>query len=112
VAVELGLRLAVDKGLLLEGHSYLVRSDNSGVVQVVNKGRSRNRETNKVIKEIYQLQGRHGIRIVTEYVASRDNVSDALSRGDIQAFLHGFPTAQEKVAIQLPDHLQCRLQSL
>ncbi|KAJ3718530.1 hypothetical protein C8R42DRAFT_547031, partial [Lentinula raphanica] len=65
----------------------LVRSDNSGVVHVVNKGRSRSKETNKILKHLYRLQGQHGIRIVTEYVASRDNVTDALSRGDIPRFL-------------------------
>ncbi|KAJ3766008.1 hypothetical protein FB446DRAFT_605439, partial [Lentinula raphanica] len=64
-----------------------VRSDNSGIVQVVNKGRSRSKETNKILKHLYRLQARQGIRLVTEYVSTRDNVSDALSRGDIPRFL-------------------------
>ncbi|CAA7270073.1 unnamed protein product [Cyclocybe aegerita] len=46
VAVELALRLALEAGLLHPGH-YLVRSDNSGVVAVLNAGRARNREVNE-----------------------------------------------------------------
>ncbi|KAJ7697729.1 hypothetical protein B0H17DRAFT_838717, partial [Mycena rosella] len=64
-----------------------VRSDNSGVVAVTNKGRSKSRETNKILKHIYSLQAQNRVRIRSEYVPSRENISDALSRGDIPAFL-------------------------
>jgi len=56
VAVELGLRLALSFKVITQrehsGSSFLVRSDNSGVVAVTNKGRSRSRNTNKVLKEV------------------------------------------------------------
>ncbi|KAJ7229423.1 hypothetical protein B0H12DRAFT_982052, partial [Mycena haematopus] len=64
-----------------------VRSDNSSVVAVTNKGRSKSRETNKILKHIYSLQAEARVRVKSEYVASRDNVTDALSRGDIPSFL-------------------------
>ncbi|KAJ3714805.1 hypothetical protein C8R42DRAFT_542767, partial [Lentinula raphanica] len=66
---------------------YKVQLDNSGIVHVVNKGCSRSRQTNKILKSLYKLQGQQGIWLVMEYVALRDNISDALSRGDIPAFL-------------------------
>ncbi|KAJ7435636.1 hypothetical protein FB451DRAFT_955922, partial [Mycena latifolia] len=64
-----------------------VRSDNSGVVAVTNKGRSKSRETNRILKHIYALQAQARVRVKSEHVPSRENVSDALSRGDIPAFL-------------------------
>ncbi|KAJ7126509.1 hypothetical protein C8R43DRAFT_820863, partial [Mycena crocata] len=64
-----------------------VRSDNSGVVAVTNKGRSKSRETNQILKYVYLLQAQSRVRLKAEHVTSRDNISDALSRGDIPAFL-------------------------
>ncbi|KZP04559.1 hypothetical protein FIBSPDRAFT_680553, partial [Athelia psychrophila] len=91
VAVELGLRIAINHRLLIAAspaHShFLVRSDNAGIVAVTNKGRSRSAETNRILKHVYLLQARHGVRICSEYVRSRDNIADALSRGDVQGFL-------------------------
>lgn len=54
----------------------------------------------------------NGIRLRTEYVPSRDNIADALSRGDIAAFLAGFPLAAEQASFNLPDHLEGKLISL
>ena len=52
VAIELGLRLALELGLLgianQCGHSFLVSLVNAGVVVVTNKERSRSRKTNKI----------------------------------------------------------------
>ncbi|KAJ3576811.1 hypothetical protein NP233_g147 [Leucocoprinus birnbaumii] len=39
------------------------------------------------------------------HVASRDNIADALSRGDVEAFLRGFPTAATRFSIPVPQHL-------
>lgn len=78
VAVELGLRLATQLQLL-RGTNILVRSDNSGIVTVINKGRSRSSETNRILKHVYLLQAKSGIRLHAIYVSSRDNVSDTLS---------------------------------
>jgi hypothetical protein len=58
VAVELGLHLVISQHFLSDhcvaGHTFLVRSDNAGVVFVTNKGRSRSPETNKILKHVYQ----------------------------------------------------------
>jgi hypothetical protein len=55
VAVELRLCLAI-QFQLLRGSNILVHSDNSGIVAVMNKGRSRSLETNKILKHVYLLQ--------------------------------------------------------
>jgi hypothetical protein len=116
IAVELGLRLAISLNFLsrscMAGHTFLVRSDNAGVVVVTNKGRSRSRETNKILKHIYLLQAQHQIRLKTVHVTSRENISDALSRGAIAEFLTGFPSVNSQVSIPLPDHLLDKLISL
>jgi hypothetical protein len=116
VAVELGLRLAVSLGFLSDcpvgGHTFLVRSDNIGIVCVTNKGRSRSRETNKILKLVYLLQAQHRIRLKAVHVTSRDNISDALSRGAIREFLAGFPSVSICASIPLPDHLVGKLISL
>ncbi len=56
VAVELALRLALHHDVISSathaGTLLLVRSDNQGVVTVVNKGRSRSSNTNRVLKEV------------------------------------------------------------
>lgn len=113
VAVELGLRLALHTGSLSAishfSNRFLVRSDNSGVVHVVNSGRSRSDHTNTVLKEIYGLLAAHSLLLSATHVASRDNVSDALSRGDIPAFLAGFPAATTRIHLPLPSHLAGRL---
>ena len=113
VAIELGLRLALELGLLgianQRGHSFLVRSDNAGVVVVTNKGRSRSRETNKILKHIYLLQAEQQIRLKSVHVTSRENISDALSRGAIDEFLKGFPDVNTQASISLPSHLSDKL---
>lgn len=85
VAVELGLRLAI-QFRLLRASNILVRSDNSGIVTVMNKVKA-------------------NVRPRTMYVSSRDNISDALSRGQVSEFLQGFPLARTQVVIPLPKHL-------
>jgi hypothetical protein len=116
VAVELGLRLALELGLFAEpgrqGCTFLVRSDNAGIVAVTNKGRSRSRETNKILKHVYVLQAQHRIRLKTIHVTSRDNISDALSRGAINEFLTGFPLVNTHASIPPPAHLSDKLISL
>ena len=60
VAVELGLRVAINRHFLssgpVSGQTFLVRSDNAGIVFVTNKGRSRSWETNQILKHMYLLQ--------------------------------------------------------
>ena len=104
VAVELALLVAITEKVLVPGH-FLVCSDNEGVVSVLNKGRSRSHNTNKVLKRIYSSLALHNLHISAIYIPSRSNVTDALSRGDIKAFLLGFPKAQHRAHIPLPAHL-------
>ncbi|KIK32030.1 hypothetical protein CY34DRAFT_102361, partial [Suillus luteus UH-Slu-Lm8-n1] len=83
----------------------LVCSDNTGVVAVMNKGRSRSPQTNAVLKHVYQLQAVNSFRLHTVYMPTRANISDALSHGDIMAFLDSFPGAANPISISLPLHL-------
>jgi hypothetical protein len=105
IAVELALRLAIHQNLLSPS-LFLVRSDNMGVVGALNRGRARNPETNIILKHIYRLQAERGLRLQAIHVPSRDNVVDALSRGDIASFLKGFPKATMQIAMPLPSHLE------
>jgi hypothetical protein len=115
VAVELGLRVGLHLGLIgcpsNRGHGFLVRSDNAGIISVTNKGRSRSRETNKILKHVYLLQAQHLIRLSAKYVTSRENIADALSCGAIAEFLTGFPSVDTQISIPLPDHLSGKLTS-
>lgn len=115
IAVELGLRMALYHGLLenriTSRSKLLVRSDNMGVVSVINSGRSRSRNTNKVLKEIYGICAEQGIYLAAQYVPSRSNVTDALSRGDVKAFIDGFPSATTRTGMPLPSRLHDQLVS-
>ena len=104
VAVELSLCLAI-QFQLLRGSDILVHSDNSGIVTVMNKGQSRSLEMNKILKHVYTLQAKTNIRLHATYVSSHDNISDALSRGQISEFLRGFPLARTQVIVPLLEHL-------
>ncbi|OBZ79760.1 hypothetical protein A0H81_01329 [Grifola frondosa] len=116
VAVELGLRLLLHQDMLRgspqSSPKLLVRSDNAGVVTVVNKGRSRLRNTNAVLREIYLLLADHRICLTAEHIPSRLNVTDALSRGDVAGFLAGFPSATTQIRFSLPPHLASKLVSM
>jgi hypothetical protein len=61
---------------------------------------------------MYKLLARNQISLHTEYVTSRENITDALSRGDIAGFLAGFPSATFKAHIPLPGHLSSKLISV
>jgi hypothetical protein len=61
---------------------------------------------------MYKLLASKQIALHAEYITSRDNVTDALSRGDIPSFLEGFPSATTKVHIPLPSHLVGKLVSM
>lgn len=115
VAVELGLRMAVYHGLVQSRPQHhpclLVRSDNTGVVHAVNGGRSRSVNTNEVLKHVYALCASHAVHLCATYVASRDNITDALSRGDVAAFLAGSPQAVSRTSLPLPEHLTGKLTS-
>lgn len=113
-AVELGLLMIIHHGLLasrpVAQSRLLVRSDNSGVVAVLNSGRSRSTHTNDVLRRIYLLCAHHRVHLTAIYVPSRDNVTDALSRGDAQGFLNAFPLATTRSPMPLPAHFSPYLQ--
>ncbi len=48
---------------------------------------------------------RHQVLLNAVYVPSRDNIADALSRGDIAAFLAGFPGVTARTDFSLPPSL-------
>ena len=116
VAIELGLLTVLHLGTRVNrrpNHNHLlVRSDNSGVVDTLTKGRSKSRTTNQVLKRIHILLASSGLILHGHHVSSPENVSDALSRGDVAAFLTGYPTASEKVTLNPPSCLNEMLRSL
>lgn len=116
VAVELGLRMVINHELLRDCaepvSKLLVRSDNMGVVAVVNKGRSRNANTNNTLREIFSILASHRLSLYTEYVSSSANIADALSRGDVAGFLENFPRASVRTDCSLPLYLQGLLISM
>ena len=114
VAVELGVRLLIHLGLHThtDCRRFLIRSDNLAVVELVRKGRCRSEESNRILAEIYRLLATEQFSLKAVHVSSRDNVSDALSRGDIVAFLKGFPKASVHIRVDPPAHLASKLQCL
>lgn len=106
VAVELGLRLVLHLNLptVQPGVTVLVRSDNKGVVGAVNRGRSRNAHTNRILKEIYKILAASQIKLSPTYVQSGINRADSLSRGQVADFLSA-GGALHRSSVPLPDHL-------
>ncbi|PSR81677.1 hypothetical protein PHLCEN_2v6296 [Hermanssonia centrifuga] len=113
VAVELGLHMAIYHGLIASRptnrNAILVRSDNMGIATVINKGRSRSRKTNIVLKHIYELCTAQRIHLIAQHVPGRLNISDVLSRGDIATFLKAFPNISTQTSVPIPHHLALQL---
>jgi hypothetical protein len=79
VAIELGLLFAVHRG-----HSdihFRIKSDNQGVIQAIEGGKSRSPEQNSVLQRITSLLSHHKLWITSAYVPSLDNLADRPSRG-------------------------------
>jgi hypothetical protein len=79
LAIELGLRLAIERGM--QDKHFIVCSDNMGVIGSLQCGCARNLEQNKVLQRIVILMRAHGIWITSCYVASAFNIADRPSRG-------------------------------
>lgn len=114
VAVELGLRLALHihraRWRTARIGRVLVRSDNMGVVEVVNHGRSRNANTNLILQQIFDLQVSSGIRVKAVHVTSTENIADSLSRGIVNPSPCAIGLATSPTSIPLPSHLRPHLQ--
>ena len=61
--------------------SVVIHSDNKGVIDAFNKGRSRNLHHNDCIRRISLLLAISNISVVPVFVPSRLNKADSLSRG-------------------------------
>jgi hypothetical protein len=113
VVVELSLHLIFSLDLISSasrcGFTFLVCSDNVGVVSVTNKGWSCSLKTNKILKHIYLLQAQHQIHLKSVHVTSHENISDALSCGTIKEFLTGFPGVNIWASVPLLSHLADKL---
>ena len=69
--------------------------------------------TNQSLKRIHLLFASSGLILHGRHVASRDNVSNALSWEDVAGFLTGYPTASEKISLDPPERaLHTMLRSL
>jgi len=109
VAVELGLRMALHHGLMGElpaqARRVLARSDNSGIVDVINKGRSRSAATNTVLRHLHRLLLPSHILLTAQHIPGKRNITDSLSRGDLATFHAAFPSADIVSDLPLPAHL-------
>ena len=113
IAIELGLHVAISLHFLspdpVDSHTFLVHSDNIGIVMVTNKGCSHSQETNKILKHVCLLQVQHQIQLKAVHVMSQNNISDALFHGNIMEFLASFPSVNAQISIPLPNHLVGKL---
>ena len=79
VAIKLGILFTVHLG-----HSdtyFLIKSDNQGVIHVIEHGKSRNAEQNQVLQRITSLLSQHNLWISSLYVISINNLADPPSCG-------------------------------
>lgn len=79
VAVELGLRVLIERGH--KNEHIRLRSDNQGVVGALEAGKSRGMQANRILQRIVCLMLEHDIWLSVEWVASADNPADAPSCG-------------------------------
>ena len=74
VAIELGLLCAI-----VQGHNdkhFIVHSDNQGVIQAIQGGKSHSPEQNIVLQRILHLLATHSIWISPSYIPSSSNLAD------------------------------------
>jgi len=98
VAIELGLLRAISRG-----HSnkhFIIHSDNQGVIQAIQGGKSRSPEQNRVLQRILHILSTHSLWISPLYVPSASNLADRPSRG-----LPALNLTQSRTPLSLPSHL-------
>ena len=79
ISIELGLLFAIHCGF--SDTHFLIKSDNQGVIQAIEGGKSRSPEQNHVLQRITLLLSSHKLWISSLYVPSSDNLVDLPSRG-------------------------------
>ncbi|KAL1942665.1 hypothetical protein VTO73DRAFT_4905 [Trametes versicolor] len=99
VAIELVLRCLEERRW--ENADVLIRSDNEGVIKAFRRGRSRNYQVNLSIRRTEMLCVDKNIAIYPEYVNTKVNRADPVSRGIPDASLIRF-----KSTFELPLELQ------
>ena len=78
-AIELGLLFGIHRGY--SNTHFLIKSDNQGVIHVMEGGKSRSPEQNAVLQRITLLLSQYNLWISSLYVPSADNLADPLSHG-------------------------------
>lgn len=99
IAVELAVRYLESLGH--RDADILVRSDNEGVVGAFNRGRSRNFQVNHSIRHTHIICTSLNLRVVLQYVNTKDNLADSVSRGE--------PGPRESILpplLELPEELR------
>jgi len=79
LAIECGLRWAIHKGF--KNIHFILKSDNTGVIDAISNGKSRSEEQNKILRHITILLQVNTIWLTSQYVASKENLADRPSRG-------------------------------
>lgn len=79
VAEELGLLAVIESGL--SNATFVLKSDNQGMIGALQRGQSRNGQQNEVLQRITALLLEHNLWITSEYVPSEANTSDEPSCG-------------------------------
>ena len=79
IAIELGLLRAIAQGH--HDKHFIIHSDNQGVIQAIQGGKSRSPEQNIVLQRILHLLATHSIWISPSYVPSSSNLANEPSRG-------------------------------
>jgi len=83
IALEFAIRHI--HGLGITSSIIVVHSDNQGSIGQYRRGRGSNPQTNESIKRTYALIIQNDFDILLEYVESKHNIADAVSRGDTVA---------------------------
>jgi hypothetical protein len=106
VAVELRLQPTREGNLVGPGAGcaarVLVRSNNAGVVAIVNKGWAQDQASNNVLRRTYHKLAQLGVTLVAKHVPGVINIADALLWGDVAGFLTAFLAARTRTSITLP----------
>ncbi|KAL1944125.1 hypothetical protein VTO73DRAFT_3310 [Trametes versicolor] len=100
VAVELAVWHLVADGTT--DTQFLIHSDNQGVCGALDAGCSRSLQQNRVLQHIVGLFAVHGVWAKTVWVASKDNIADAPSRGVFPSVSDMLPSTVKLPHVLIP----------